>query len=225
MKKLCLFVVLSAFAMAMYAEKDVTTFLGIPVDGTKSEMIQKLERKGYVYDYKNDHLTGEFNGRDVAISVVTNNNKVYRIVVRDYYPSDDEGSIITRFNVLCRQFSNNSKYDTSMNVTDYTIPDDEDISYEMSVNNKQYQAAFYQQIDTTIYNSEYRKVLAEYVEKMDTTNIGSNIKELAKSMTNIRLMDAKFSKLVWFTISKFYGKYYLLIYYDNKYNQANGEDL
>lgn len=36
----------------------------------------------------------------------------------------------------------------------------------------------------------------------------------------------KMEKLsVWFMIKEEYGKYYILLYYDNGYNQANGEDL
>lgn len=53
----------------------------------------------------------------------------------------DETDIKIRFNKLCQQFKNNSKY-TSLD--DYTIPEDEDISYEMSVNSKRYEAIFYQ---------------------------------------------------------------------------------
>lgn len=30
---------------------------------------------------------------------------------------------------------------------------------------------------------------------------------------------------VWFMISEHYGRYGILMYYDNKKNQANGEDL
>jgi len=30
---------------------------------------------------------------------------------------------------------------------------------------------------------------------------------------------------VWFRIAENYGKYYILMFYDNKYNEANGEDL
>ena len=38
-------------------------------------------------------------------------------------------------------------------------------------------------------------------------------------------MDAFEKNRVWFTIGQFYGKYHLTIYYDNGYNQADGEDL
>ena len=33
--------------MALYAQKDVTKFLGIPVDGSESEMVKKLKEKGF----------------------------------------------------------------------------------------------------------------------------------------------------------------------------------
>ena len=32
-------------------------------------------------------------------------------------------------------------------------------------------------------------------------------------------------KVVWFRIEQYYNKYYISMYYDNVYNQANGEDL
>ena len=44
-------------ATALYAQKTVTKFLGIPVDGTKTAMIQQLEAKGYQYNSTMDVLT------------------------------------------------------------------------------------------------------------------------------------------------------------------------
>ena len=82
-----------------FAQKEVTKFLGIPVDGYKSEMIQKLKAKGYNYNNTTEYLEGEFNGRDVRIAVVTNNNKVYRVFVVDEY-SVDESQIKIRFRGL-----------------------------------------------------------------------------------------------------------------------------
>ena len=39
---------MAIMAISMSAQNDVTTFLGIPVDGFKSEMKQKLVNKGFV---------------------------------------------------------------------------------------------------------------------------------------------------------------------------------
>lgn len=47
MKNLLTVVMLFVFSTALYAQKDVTKFLGIPVDGTKTAMIQKLKAKGF----------------------------------------------------------------------------------------------------------------------------------------------------------------------------------
>lgn len=109
MNKILSVVMLLTISTILYAQKDVTRFLGIPVDGSKSEMIQKLKAKGYRYNSTLDCLEGEFNGSQVHLSVVTNNNKVWRIVVMDAVPSN-EADIRIRFNALCRQFKNNQRY-------------------------------------------------------------------------------------------------------------------
>ena len=109
MNKILSVVMLLTISTILYAQKDVTRFLGIPVDGSKSEMIQKLKAKGYRYNSTLDCLEGEFNGSQVYLSVVTNNNKVWRIVVMDAVPSN-EADIRIRFNALCRQFKNNQRY-------------------------------------------------------------------------------------------------------------------
>ncbi len=107
-------------------------------------MIRQLKAKGFRnVPYTDDILEGEFNGSNVYVSVATNNNKVWRIAVVDAIPSD-ERNIQIKFNRLCEQFENNPKYVSFVSIQDYTIPDDEDISYQMLVNNKRYEAAFYQ---------------------------------------------------------------------------------
>ena len=75
-----MFLMLGVYA---FAQKDVTQFLGIPVDGTKTEMVQKLKAKGFKYNSTYDWLEGEFNGREVVLLIATNNNKVWRVAVRD----------------------------------------------------------------------------------------------------------------------------------------------
>ena len=152
MKKLLSITMLLAFTIAVYAqqEKEVTQFLGIPVDGSKTEMIKKLQAKGFQKSEIVD-LEGEFNGQDVYIVVVTNNNKVYRIVVANKNPTD-ETDIKIRFNNLCYQFANNPKY---ISLQDYTIPENENIGYEMTVNKKRYEAAYYQRPLTSDYDKRH----------------------------------------------------------------------
>lgn len=213
--------------IALYAQKDVTQFLGIPVDGSKSEMIKKLKDKGYTSSsFNKDVLVGEFNGTNVNIHIVTNNNKVCRIMVCD----DNEISEVNiriRFNKLCRQFQNNERYISGMS-SDYEISDSEDISYEMSVNKKRYEAVFYQQpadLDTVAVAEEIQSVLlSKYTEEQ----LSNPTDELQSEMMRIGIsyMLEKYSKkTVWFMISEHYGKYSITMFYDNEYNRANGEDL
>lgn len=139
MKKLLTFAMSLILAVTVFAQNDVTQFLGIPVDGTKSEMIGKLKAKGFITSSLRDGvLEGEFNGSDVIVSVVTNNNKVYRVFVEDSNVVSEE-QIKIRFNKLCEQFGENKKY---ISINDFIIPEEEDLDYEMLVNKKSYEAVF-----------------------------------------------------------------------------------
>ena len=53
-----------------------------------------------------------------------------------------EGQIKIRYNNLCRQFESNTKY-IALETTQ-ELSDDEDISYKMTVNHKQYEAIYFQ---------------------------------------------------------------------------------
>lgn len=207
----------------LYAQKDVTQFLGIPVDGNKSEMIQKLKDKGFtVNPHEEDVLDGEFNGIDVRIIIATNNNKVRRIAVVDANPTS-EANIKIRFNNLLQQFQNNKKYlyTPDSTIAKYTISQDEDISYELLVNKKPYQLIFYQR--TAVYDSLTLQIntLKEKQASNDT-----DTDQLVTLFTNqMKETYTCFNKKVWVNLSKSSGGYYITIFYDNVYNEANGEEL
>lgn len=226
MKKILILLLAFLPLFAFSQMNDVTKFLGIPVDGTKSEMIKKLQAKGFIlrsYYDGDQYLAGEFNGREVKIHVVTNNNKVYRIVVVDEYDAT-ETDIKIRFNTLCRQFEKNLKYEIAD--TSYIIPSDEDISFEMFVRNKRYQASFYQKTDSILFKQD-RELFLQEIRNLDyykqsEDSIKSNI-ELATGLTHS--IAAINMKNVWFMIDENKGNYRIIMFYDNKYNEANGEDL
>lgn len=215
-------------AMSTFAQKDVTTFLGIPVDGFKPAMKQKLIAKGFTSQNVGgeDVLVGEFNGTKVNIFIVTNNNKVCRIMVCDAN-NQDEANIKIRFNKLVSQFENNKRY---VSLDKYTLSDQEDISYEMLVHKKTYEALFYQapkweNVDTLALQNQVREeLLAKYSEEQ----LANPTEEISKEAQDISMkigMDLVFKKPVWFRICENYGQYYIAMYYDNEYNRANGEDL
>ena len=209
MKKLALAMLL-CISTFTYAQKEVTKFLGIPVDGSKPAMIEKLKAKGFKYNQRLDYLTGEFNGNNVIISIATNNNKVWRIVLVDAI-ARDETDIRIRFNNLIRQFNNNKKYIPAY-ATDPTIDDNEDISYEMSIRNKRYEAVFYQK--ATNSNNKLKK---ESDSKSEADSV--SVKEMWENYVS------NFKRSVWFMISGKYGEYRISMFYDNEYNHSDGEDL
>jgi hypothetical protein len=228
LKRIGLLFTLLIFSVVTYAQKDVTKFLGIPVDGSKSEMMQKLKSKGFTNSPQNkDVLVGEFNGRDAELHIVTNNNKVYRIMVRDVYTSS-ERDIKIRFNRLCRQFEKNEKYKTVSLSSDYIIPDDEDISYEMTVKNKRYEASYYQMPEDFDADKWLLEVQSSLLSKYSDEQLSNPTEEIESDLLDIvffSLIEKYSKKSVWFIIDEQYGKYRILMYYDNEYNSANGDDL
>jgi hypothetical protein len=132
-----------------------------------------------------------------------------------------EGDIKIRFNKLCQQFHTNKKYLSLSDsaVSKYALSENEDISYEMSVNNKRYEAIFYQKSATYDSLTLERNIL---LKKEPFTDVDRE--HLSEILAKL-LGDISFKKVVWFMINEHYGKYYIAIYYDNEYNRADGEDL
>lgn len=197
MRKFLTLLAMIAISASVFAQKEVTQFMGIPVDGSPTEMIKKLKAKGFKTDEvfmravkrglidldEPEGLTGRFNGERVQVNLGVEQNKVWRIYLSDKN-TRDETQIKIRFNTLVRQFENNDKYIPYFD--EQTIADDEDISYQMAVNKKRYEATFLQKGE-------------------DGT------------------VDIK--KMVWFTIVEGSDGYYIAMFYDNKYNEADGSDL
>lgn len=226
MKKKLLSIVLCFISIVVMAQTDVTKFLGIPVDGSKNEMIRKLRAKGFSLNpYADGVLKGKFNGTDVDVHIVTNNDKVCRIMVCDANTMD-EASIRIRFNILCEQFKNNSKY-CSFSEEEQKLKDDENISLGMAVQKKRYEAIFYQIPDTTAanFNEEIQSLIDSKYTKEQLENPSEEISTDIYKMAFMYAIDKATKKPVWFMISEHYGQYYITMFYDNEYNRANGEDL
>ena len=197
MRKFLTLLAMIAISASVFAQKEVTKFMGIPVDGSPTEMVKKLKAKGFTTDEDAmqvvkrglidwdgpEVLTGRFNGEKVRVFLGVEQNKVWRIYLSDK-DSRDETQIKIRFNNLVRQFENNDKYIPYFD--EQTIADDEDISYQMTVNKKRYDAVF--------------------VQKNEDGTVDIN-------------------KKVWFTIVEDSDGYYIAMFYDNEYNDADGSDL
>lgn len=165
---------------------------------------------------------------DVEIHIVTNNNKVYRLMVCDAHTTNEAG-IKIRFNNLVYQFQNNIRYET-IGSEDQTISDNEDISYGMTFQAKNYDALFYQKPIVELDSVELKSLVKERLYSMLTEEqlkdtVSGAYSELISAMAQYVALELRTQKLVWFRIIKDYDQYYIAMYYDNKYNEANGEDL
>ncbi len=227
LKKIIQITIFLILPVILYGQKDVTQFLDIPIDGFKPEMIKKLKSKGYtVIQGSEDMLEGEFNGTDVKIGIATNNNKVWRIaLVDDNYT--DEINIKIRFNNLIQQFMNNERYVTEPDSTiaKYTIPKEEDISYEMGVKDKRYQALFYQKSIKLDSLKRELQLIEDRVTQKDSLNDKENekLKPLMTDFFTVYMNQT--NKTVWFMIDEKYGEYGILMFYENGYNEADGSGL
>lgn len=246
MKKILILAMTVILSAGAFAQREVTKFLGIPVDGTKQSMIQKLKAKGFTYNQQKDYLYGEFNGEKVHISVQTQGNKVWRLAITDEI-SRNENQIKLRFNNLVSQFENNNKYTPLKD--SQTLSDNENISHEISVRDKQYAAIFYQYskdapefTDTLTLQKEYKeryakelKQIEEYVSQFSEEQLDNPTEELLENSKKISdwttqsviemVNDLLNKRVVWFTIGGVYGEYYITMFHENGYNEADGSDL
>ena len=139
MKRFILLFFLGVISLTAFSQNEgALKFLGIPIDGTESQFAAKLKAKGFSYNSVYESYKGQFNGKPVDVYIHTNHNLVDRVYVA--FPYTTEEGIRVEFNRLLGQFQENDKYmDLAMNSE---IPADDDISFEISVKNKRYQASF-----------------------------------------------------------------------------------
>lgn len=152
MKKILFILFLSVASLTVDAQ---VNFMGIPVDGTKTEMVNKLKQKEFRYNNELDMLSGEFNGRKSNLSIVENKGKVYRICVLFGNLTSNESEIIQRFNSLYNEFCNSNKY-----VYNYgeKITESERIWYEMNIHNKIYECGYTQINNSGWHNSVWFRI-------------------------------------------------------------------
>ena len=232
------FTLLMFLTLSLNAQNFTLKFLGIPVDGTKSEMISKIRQKGFTYNSEYDFLDGYFNGQRVHIYVHTYKDKVDRIMVASQRMCN-AAEIINEFNSLLYDFEKNDKYLPSLQHLNQRIDEKENISYEMNINNKIYNAYFNQVVSKQDVD-DLKEFVFDNFESLEESFKNSTQDEILYSIlsndtlsqeekvTNIvglYSMASSMNNLVWFKIAEYSGEFYLVIFYDNENNRPNGEDL
>lgn len=227
----CAFAILSTYAQN--TSDGTLKFLGIPVDGSKEEMISQLKAKDFRYNSYDDLLYGQFNGKDAEIHVGTNHGVVDRVVV--VFPSIPESQIISEYNALLSQFNRNEKY---IGVGENeSIASDENISYEIAVSHKNYEADFAYLSPDLFSEEEASQIrsLLNQAKGLDKEEIQALVASMTPSeegdmsveqaMLILNKMMSFTSSHVWFTILEDGSEYCICLYYDNLKNRPHGEDL
>lgn len=98
----------------------------------------------------------------------------------------------------------------------------------MTVNNKRYEAVYYQQpeiTDSTAFVKEAQSTLLSKYTEEQLANPSDEIKQEIRDAALSYTMDLYSKKTVWFMIGEYAREYYIVMFYDNEYNHADGEDL
>ena len=229
-KKLLISLSIALLSILSFAQTPGTIkFLGVPVDGSKTEVIRQLRGKGFTYNASDGVLTGKFNGIVSNVLISENYGRVDRIFIADS-ETRTAAQIRIRFNNLIMQFRENEKYvELDENIE---ISDREDIDYEMTVHNKEYSASFYLNPVYGWTDKEKEELALDTAAELKARIDAGQFGNVSSDQIGTLLRDAITLKVlgmiqgqVWFKIAKAHGEYYLCIYYDNLKNRPNGEDL
>ena len=239
MKRLITILLLMLSALLAAAQSNnagTLKFMGIPIDGPKKSLIEKIEGKGFTYNPYKDCLRGQFNGRNVDVYVVDNHGTAYRVFVS--FPECSENRIRSEYNHLLNQFLRNDKYIGIKDLDE--IGEKEDIYYQMEINKKHYGASF-AYVSPDVFDEEQIKMIHEIAEQVKVMNnddiqaLGESLwasyqyKSPSASTEEILTVMNKLLSIaygnVWFTLHRDGGDYRIGLYYDNVKNMPNGEDL
>lgn len=195
-------------------------FLGIPIDGSKKDMIEALEEKGFNYSEYNDYLTGIFNGENVKVFISTNHGIVDRI--RVVYPdANDSNDSRVKYNTLLSRFNRNAKYVSVSPRPE--IPEGESVGLNSYGDSQYYDTAFFFLMPETNpdewkkeFNASYKKKYTKPVNKLTYSELEEVLFCLPMQIRNA------ISGIVWLSITSVNN---INICYDNLQNRPRGEDL
>lgn len=195
-------------------------FMGIPVDGRKSEMIASLKEKGFEQDSYEEFLTGVFNGENVKVFISSNHDVVDRVKVA-YPDCSDAGAARVKFNNLMSRFDHNAKYVSLGHRVE--ISTDENIALNTWGDSKYYDVIYFYLTPET-NQDQWKKDFNEAYKKRYTKPIKSLCYDEMEEVLFCLPMKIRstISGVVWFSMER---AYYINIYYDNLQNRPRGEDL
>lgn len=105
------------------------------------------------------------------------------------------------------------------------IPKAKDLLVFLATLYKIYGACYSQDPDFENIDAKIQIAIKEKYSAEEIKNPSKTVRNDIEDITNKIGLDYLLMKKVWFKIARDNGEYYIKMCYDNKYNQANGEDL
>ncbi len=132
------------------AQQNVTTFMGIPVEGEEKAMRSKLQAKGFSESDK-DILKGEVEGKQCFLLIKTNKDSVSQLIVVEEDTISNVKAAVDKFNALIETYRNDEKRYAEYEYN-YPIPDRDEETNKSHINDGYYYAEFFQACEPQNYS-------------------------------------------------------------------------
>lgn len=136
--------------LTMSAQSNITTFMGIPVDGTKESMTMKLLKNG-VEKRGRDLMIDDVLGTSYFIRLMTNKGKVYRISMTEAKGTEDMNTIINKFYSIVEEYKENTQLYCELEPNHPVMAENDEIKKQY-IKDGCYLAEFFQQADPQLYS-------------------------------------------------------------------------
>lgn len=149
MKRILTIAMTLMLALYVQAQGSVTSFLGIPVDGSRATMVKELVKKGFVRK-SNDRLDCVIEGVPYIVKIMTNKGRVCRISLIEKEGTEDVSLAVEKYNALIEWYRNSKDY-TEYEYND-PIRSSDNLTYERYICEGWYYAEFFQVCDPQLYS-------------------------------------------------------------------------
>lgn len=150
MKRTLSIIITLMLTLTLSAQDNITTFMGIPVDGTREVMTAKLLKNGVVKK-DNNLIVKDIEGGTYFIQLKTHKGKVYRVSMVETKGTDDVNRIIGRFDSLVEEYRENTALYCEFEYNHPVIADSIDTK-EQYIKQGCFFAEFFQKADPQLYS-------------------------------------------------------------------------
>lgn len=164
MKKLFSILLVTLLSFSVSAENEVTSFMGIPVEGNKKTLTESILSKGFKLT-KDNHIYGWYNSENVLVKILEGDKGVYGIEVIEVKGTKEVLSAITKYNSMVDWFKNLANYTEYEANTPIIFDNIETKSIKKFIEKEWFVAEFYQKTKSDI--EKFNKPVMIYLTEIN----------------------------------------------------------